>query len=165
MHGITRNCINVCPEFIWVKSCRTEKKCSECPNFTLTQRFTLSKPSILQTWVFYPVGYLCLGHLPGVNIFFFFGNYTLMADCDLRNSTLASKACFGPYPLIKCKTHQIWSTLTWKSYFFGFFFFIFHEKSKLSRQTLPQPKRSNKLYPNIYSSIFQNIHPCLKVLL
>ena len=49
--------------YIWVKSCRTGKKCSECPNFTLTQRFTLSKPSILQTWVFYPVGYLCLGHL------------------------------------------------------------------------------------------------------
>ena len=30
--------------------------------------------------------------LAGVNIFFFFGNSTLVADCDLRNSTLASKA-------------------------------------------------------------------------
>ena len=49
--------------YIWVKSCRTGKKCSECLNFTLTQRVALSKPSILQTWVFYPVGYLCLGHL------------------------------------------------------------------------------------------------------
>ena len=42
---------------------------------------------------------------------FFFGNYTIMADYDLRNSTLESKAFFGPYPLIKCKTHQIWPTL------------------------------------------------------
>ena len=49
--------------YIWVKSCRTVKKCSECPNFTLTQKVTLSKPSIPQTWVFYPFGYLCLGHL------------------------------------------------------------------------------------------------------
>ena len=36
---------------------------SECLNLTLTQRVAQSKPSILQTWVFYPVGYLCLGHL------------------------------------------------------------------------------------------------------
>ncbi len=48
---------------IWVKSCRTGKKCSECLKFTLTQRVALSKPFILQTWVFYPVGNLCLGHL------------------------------------------------------------------------------------------------------
>ena len=37
--------------------------CSECPNFTLTPRVALSKPSILQTWVFYPVGDLGLGYL------------------------------------------------------------------------------------------------------
>ena len=42
---------------------RDGKKCSECLNFTLTQRVTLSKPFIIQTWVFYPVGYQCLGHL------------------------------------------------------------------------------------------------------
>ena len=48
------------------------KKCLKCPNFTLTQRVTLSKPSILQTWVFYPAGNLCLEHphknfhLPGM---------------------------------------------------------------------------------------------------
>ena len=51
----------------------------------------------------------------GVNILIFFGNYTLVTDCDLRNPTLVSKACFGPYPLIKCKTNQIWPTLKWKS--------------------------------------------------
>ena len=44
---------------IWGKG----KKALKCPNFTLTQRVTLSKPAILQTWLFYPVGYLCLGHL------------------------------------------------------------------------------------------------------
>ena len=58
--------------YIWVKSCRTGKKCLKCPKFTLTQRVTLSKPSILQTWVFYPAGNLCLEHphknfhLPGM---------------------------------------------------------------------------------------------------
>ena len=36
--------------------------CSECPNFTLTPRVALSKPSILQTWVFYLVGDLVLRH-------------------------------------------------------------------------------------------------------
>ena len=97
----------------------------------------------------------------GVNILFSLGNSTRMADCDLRNSTRASKACFGPYPLNKCKSRQIWPTLKWKSFFFVFFF-IFHEKSKLSRQTLPQPKKFNKLYQNAYSSIFQNIHPWIK---
>ena len=35
-------------EYIWVKSCRTGKKCLKCPNFTLTPRVFLSKPSILQ---------------------------------------------------------------------------------------------------------------------
>ena len=33
----------------------------------------------------------------------FRGATTLVADWDLRNSTLASKACFGPYPLINAK--------------------------------------------------------------
>ena len=47
---------------IWFKSCRTGKKCSECPNLTLSPRVALSKPSILQTWVFYPVGNLWLEH-------------------------------------------------------------------------------------------------------
>ena len=57
---------------IWVKSCRTGKKCLKCPNFTLTQRLALSKPSILQTWVFCPAGILLLAHphknfhLPGL---------------------------------------------------------------------------------------------------
>ena len=45
----------------------------KCPNFTLTQRVALSKPSILQTWVFYPAGNLYLDHphknfyLPGMS--------------------------------------------------------------------------------------------------
>ena len=58
--------------YIWVKSCRTGKKCLKCPNFTLTQRLALSKPSILQTWVFCPAGILLLAHphknfhLPGL---------------------------------------------------------------------------------------------------
>ena len=40
-----------------------EKKCSECPKFIPTQRVVLSKPSILQTWVFYPAGNLLYAHL------------------------------------------------------------------------------------------------------
>ena len=42
----------------------------------------------------------------------------------------------------------------------GFFSSFFHEKSKLSRQTLPQPKKSNKLYPDEYRRIMENMHPC-----
>ena len=59
--------------YIWVKSCRTGKKCLKCLNFTLTQRLALSKPSILQTWVFCPAGILLLAHphknfhLPGLD--------------------------------------------------------------------------------------------------
>ena len=48
---------------IWVKSCRTGKKCFKWPNLTLTPRDVLAKPFILQTWVFYPVGLLSPGHL------------------------------------------------------------------------------------------------------
>ena len=40
---------------IWVKSCRTGKKCLKCPKLTLTPRVAPAKPSILQTWVFYLV--------------------------------------------------------------------------------------------------------------
>ena len=47
-----------------------------------------------------------------------------------------------------------------KILFFLVFFLIFHEKSKLSRQTLPQPKKSNKLYPDEYRRIMENMHPC-----
>ena len=56
------------------------------------------------------------------------------------------------------KTHQIYEN----PIFFGFYLH-FHEKSKLSRQILPQPNKSNKLYPNEYWRIFQNIHPCQTV--
>ena len=48
---------------IWAKSCRTGKKCFEWYNLTLTPRVALSKPFILQTWVFYLVGLLYPGHL------------------------------------------------------------------------------------------------------
>ena len=41
------------------------------------------------------------------------------------------------------------------------FFLIFHEKSKLSRQTIPQPKKSNKLYPTEYWRIMESMHPWL----
>ncbi len=49
--------------YIWVKSCRTGKKCFKWYNLTLTPRDVLAKPFILQTWVFYPVGLLSPGHL------------------------------------------------------------------------------------------------------
>ena len=87
----------------------------------------------------------------------FRGATTLVADWDLRNSTLASKACFGPYPLINAKLIRfgpLWNENP-------FFFFIFHEKSKLSRQTIPQPKKSNKLYPTEYWRIMESMHPWL----
>ena len=35
-----------------------------------------------------------------------------------------------PTPPIKCKTHQIWPTLSWKSYFFIIFFYFFVLKKK-----------------------------------
>ena len=53
--------------YIWVKSCRTEKKCLKCPKLPFTPRVALSKPSILQTWVFYPAGDLHKNfQLPGM---------------------------------------------------------------------------------------------------
>ena len=50
--------------YIWVKSCRMGKK---CPNFTLTQRVALSKPSILQTWGFYPIGWVTMSSVWNTN--------------------------------------------------------------------------------------------------
>ena len=63
-----------------------------------------------------------------------------MTDWDLRNSTLTSKAIFYPSPQCKWKTLPIWPTLKLKFCFLGFFFYFFCNKSKFSRQILPQPK-------------------------
>ena len=121
---------------------------------------------------------------------FFFWKFYPMPDHDFKKSTLASKACFGPYPPIKWKTHQIWPTLKWKSYFFGFFLHIswkiqaFQTNStpaKEIQQIITQwilqyfskyspliilPERSNglmKFFPLYFSSLYNPPSPPLNV--
>ena len=95
-------------------------------------------------------------HWPGVNIFFFWKFYP-MPNHDIKNSTLASKVMFWTLPLIKCKTHQIWPTLKWKSWFFRFFSSFFTKNPCFPDKFYPSkknPRNYNPMHIDIFFKIF-----------
>ena len=101
-------------------------------------------------------GSLGNGHGRRGQYFPFFWKLYPKPDHDLKNSTLASKACFGPYPLIKCKTHQIWPTLKWKSWFFRVFSSFFTKNPSFLGKFYPSQKNSRN-YTGMHIPVFCKI--------
>ena len=111
-------------------------------------------------WVMY------LGHLNVIHTglysyrgeyFFFFWKFYPMPNHDIKNSTLASKVMFWTLPLIKCKTHQIWPTLKWKSWFFRFFSSFFTKNPCFPDKFYPSkknPRNYNPMHIDIFFKIF-----------
>ena len=80
-----------------------------------------------------------------------------MPNHDIKNSTLASKVMFWTLPLIKCKTHQIWPTLKWKSWFFRFFSSFFTKNPCFPDKFYPSkknPRNYNPMHIDIFFKIF-----------
>ena len=89
--------------------------------------------------------------------FFFFWKFYPMPNHDIKNSTLASKVMFWTLPLIKCKTHQIWPTLKWKSWFFRFFSSFFTKNPSFPDKFYPSqtnPRNNNQANAWIFCKIF-----------
>ena len=90
-------------------------------------------------------------------IFFFFWKFYPMPNHDIKNSTLASKVMFWTLPLIKCKTHQIWPTLKWKSWFFSFFSSFFTKNPCFPDKFYPSqknPRNYNPMHIDVFFKIF-----------
>ena len=94
---------------------------------------------------------------------FFFDNYSLAVWWADETRPYIFFVYLHPTPPIKCKTHQIWTTLNWISGFFGFFFDFLSKKNKNSTkivQTRPQDAEIGKLFPSGCGRILKNIHAC-----
>ena len=52
----------------------------------------------------------------------------MSAGISMENFISNFSNLFRPYPPIKCKTHQIWPTFSWKPCFFQYFFYFFKKK-------------------------------------
>ena len=88
--------------------------------------------------------------------FIFFWKFYPMPNHDIKNSTLASKVMFWTLPLIKCKTHQIWPTLKWKSWFFRFFSSFFTKNPSFLDKFYPSQKNSRN-YTGMHIPVFCKI--------
>ena len=56
----------------------------------------------------------------------------MSAGISMENFISNFSNLFRPYPPIKCKTHQIWPTFSWKPCFFNIFFLFFQKKNSFS---------------------------------
>ena len=99
--------------------------------------------------------------------FIFFWKFYPMPNHDIKNSTLASKVMFWTLPLIKCKTHQIWPTLKWKSWFFSFFSSFFTKNPCFPDKFYPSqknPRNYNPMNIDIFFKIFTPVWRCWKLM-
>ena len=58
----------------------------------------------------------------------------MSAGISMENFISNFSNLFRPYPPIKCKTHQIWPTFSWKPCFLQYFFYFFKKNNCFSCQ-------------------------------